>query len=94
MQGGEKIFCTTASYSNRMSQLCHKCNVRGNQSSDPFVECKCMSIMTTIMQLVTDNNVAALHLIKQYNIHSAWFDVGYGGCHYGIGIRDSETGVK
>jgi hypothetical protein len=77
-----------------MSQFCHKYNVRFNQSGDPFVECKGMSIMNTIIQLVEDNNVAALHLIKQYSIHSAWFDVGYGGCHYGIGTRDSETAVK
>jgi hypothetical protein len=27
--------------------------------------------------------VVALQSIKQYNVHSAWFDVGYGGCRYG-----------
>jgi hypothetical protein len=36
-------------------------------------------------------NVEALKAIKQYNIHSVWFDVGYGGCCFGIfsagGIR-------
>jgi hypothetical protein len=34
-----------------------------------------------IIQLVVDSNVVAfLHLINQYNIQSAWFDVGCGGC--------------
>jgi hypothetical protein len=65
MQGGDKILCTATSYSNRMSPLCHnKCNVRDNQYGVPFVECKCMSMNKTI-QLVADNNVAALHLINQ-----------------------------
>jgi hypothetical protein len=43
MQGGDKIRCTAAAYSNRMSQLCCKCNVKGNESGDPFVQCKHMS---------------------------------------------------
>jgi hypothetical protein len=83
MQGGDKICCTAASYSNKMSRLCRKCNVRGNQSGDPFVVCKRIS-MVKVMQLVADNNVDALHSINQYNVHSAWFDVGYGGCRFGI----------
>jgi hypothetical protein len=40
--------------------------------------------MVKVMQLVADNNVEALHSINQYNVHSAWFDVGYGGCRFGI----------
>jgi hypothetical protein len=28
--------------------------------------------------------VPALKAINQYNVHSAWFDVGYGGCRFGI----------
>ena len=83
MQGGDKICCSSAGYSNKMNRLCRKCNVRGNQSGDPFVECKRMS-MIKIRELVTSNNVAALKAINQYNVHSAWFDVGYGGCRFGI----------
>jgi hypothetical protein len=66
-----------------MSQLCHKYNVRDDQSGDPFVVFKRIS-MVKVMQLVADNNVEALHSINQYNVHSAWFDVGYGGCCFGI----------
>ena len=66
-----------------MSRLCRKCNVRGDQSGDPFVECKRMS-MVKIQKLVADNNVLALKAINQHNVHSAWFDVGYGGCRFGI----------
>jgi hypothetical protein len=40
--------------------------------------------MVKVMQLVANNNVEALHSINQYNVHSAWFDVGYGGCRFGI----------
>jgi hypothetical protein len=34
--------------------------------------------MIKIRELVDSNNVAALQAINQYNVHSAWFDVGYG----------------
>ena len=40
--------------------------------------------MIKIQALVASNNVAALKAINQYNVHSAWFDVDYGGCRYGI----------
>ena len=83
MQGGDKICCSSAGYSNKMSRLCRKCNVQGDQSGDPFVECKRMS-MLKILELVDSNNVEALKAINQYNVHSAWFDVGYGGCRFGI----------
>lgn len=83
MQGGDKICCSSAGYSNKMSRLCRKCNVRGDQSGDPFVACKRMS-MLKILELVDSNNVDALNAINQYNVHSAWFDVGYGGCRFGI----------
>jgi hypothetical protein len=83
MQGGDKICCSSAGYSNKMARLCRKCNVRGDQSGDPFVECKRMS-MLKILELVNSNNANALKAINQYNVHSAWFDVGYGGCRFGI----------
>jgi hypothetical protein len=83
MQGGDKMCCSSAGYSNKMARLCHKCNVKGSDSGDPFVQCKRMS-MVKIRALVDSNNMAALQAINQYNVHSAWFDVGYGGCRYGI----------
>jgi hypothetical protein len=83
MQGGDKICCSSAGYSNKMNRLCRKCNVRGDQCGDPFVKCQRMN-MLKIMKLVTTNNIVALKAINQYNVHSAFFDVGYGGCRFGI----------
>jgi hypothetical protein len=83
MQGGDKMCCSSAGYSNKMKRLCRKCNVRGSDSGDPFVKCRRMS-MVKIKELVESNNVAALKAISQHNVYSAWFDVGYGGCRYGI----------
>ena len=37
-----------------------------------------------IKALVNSNNIKALWAINQYNVHCAWFDVGYGGCCFGI----------
>jgi hypothetical protein len=45
MQGGDKICCTTCHYSNKLRRLCHKCNVRGDESGDPLVQCKKISIV-------------------------------------------------
>jgi hypothetical protein len=47
--------------------------VSSNQSEDPCLQ-----------ELVVEKNVEALKAINQYNIHSAWFDLGYGGCCFGI----------
>ncbi len=40
MQGGDKICCTTCHYSNKLHRLCRKCNVRGDESEDPLVQCR------------------------------------------------------
>jgi hypothetical protein len=40
MQGGDKMCCSSADYSNKMACLCCKCNVKGEDSGDPFVQCK------------------------------------------------------
>jgi hypothetical protein len=78
MQGGDKICCTAAAYSNRMSRLCRKCNVRGDEAGDRFVVCRRMS-MVKIQVLVEANDVESLGAINQYNMDCAWFHVGYGG---------------
>jgi hypothetical protein len=83
MQGGNKITCTSASYSNTMRQMCRKCNVKGSDAGDPFIECQRTS-MVKIIDLVHRNQHAILNNTNQYNVHSAWFDVDYGGCHFGI----------
>jgi hypothetical protein len=83
MQGGDKISCTSASYSNTMRRMCHECNVKGSDAGGPFIECQRMS-MVKIMDLVRRNQHNILKNINQYNVHSAWFDVDYGGCCFGI----------
>jgi hypothetical protein len=40
--------------------------------------------MVRMMQLVEDNRQDILDAFNQYNVHNAWFDVSYGGCHFGI----------
>jgi hypothetical protein len=83
MQGGDKIAGTSASYSSTMRRMCRKCNVKGADAEDPFIECQRMS-MVKIIDLVRRNQQDILKSINQYNVHSAWFDVDYGGCHFGI----------
>jgi hypothetical protein len=79
MQEGDKICCTTCHYSNKLHCLCCKCNVRGDKSGDPLVQCKKIR-MVRMMQLVKDNRQDILDDFNQYNVHNAWFDVSYGGC--------------
>jgi hypothetical protein len=83
MQGGDKISCTSASCSNTMRRMCHKCSVKGSDARDPFTECQRMS-MVKIIDLVRRNQHDILNNINQYNVHSAWFEVDYGGCRFGI----------
>jgi hypothetical protein len=83
MQGGDKIAGTSASYSNTMRRMCRKCNVKGADAGDPFIECQRMS-MVKIIDLVHRNQQDILKSINQYNVHSAWFDVDYGGFRFGI----------
>jgi hypothetical protein len=40
--------------------------------------------MVKIIDLVRRNQHAILDNINQYNVHSAWFDIDYGGCRFGI----------
>ncbi len=63
--------------------MCRKCNVKGCDAGDPFIECQRMS-MVKIIDLVRRNQQDILKSINQYNVHSAWFDVDYGGCRFGI----------
>jgi hypothetical protein len=83
MQDGDRSSCTAASYTNTMKRMCHKCNVKGSDAGDPFIKCQSMS-MVKIMDLVRRNQHNILNNTNQYNVHSAWFDVDYGGCRFGI----------
>jgi hypothetical protein len=40
--------------------------------------------MVKIIDLVRRNQHNILNSINEYNVHSAWFDVDYGGCRFGI----------
>jgi hypothetical protein len=70
MQGGDKITCTSASYSNTMRPMCRKYNVKGSDTGNPFIKCQPMS-MVKIIDLVRRNQHAILDNINQYNVHSA-----------------------
>jgi hypothetical protein len=83
MQGGDKITCTSASYSNTMRRMCRKCNFKGSGAGDPFIKCQRTS-MVKIIDLVRQNQHNILNSINQYNVHRAWFEVDYGGCRFGI----------
>jgi hypothetical protein len=83
MQGGDKICACSPCYSNKMQQLCRKCNVKGSDADDPFVKCRRM-IMANTQAWVVNEEYDKLDKINQYHVHNAWFDVFYGGCKYGI----------
>ena len=83
MQGGDKHCGSSIGYSDSQKRLCRQCDVHGQESGNPLVKCNCMS-MFSIKQLVASNKVEMLNEICQYNVSSAWFDVDFGGCHYGI----------
>ena len=83
MQGGDKMACSSPCYSDKMQRLCRKCNVRGSDSGDPYVECK-KFLMEPIKNMVLTNQVMQLDAINQYHVQNAWFEVDFGGCPYGI----------
>ena len=83
MQGGDKHCGCTVGYSKDLKCLCRKCNVSGNESGNPLVECRRMC-MTTIRQYVIDGAKELLNAICQYSVFVAWFAVCFGGCMYGI----------
>jgi hypothetical protein len=71
MRGGTKITCTSTRYSNTMKRMCCKCNVKGSDEGDPFIECQRMSSMVKIIDLVRQNQHDILKNINQYNVHDA-----------------------
>ena len=83
MQGGDKHCGSVVGYSSNMARLCRQCNISGEESGNPLIECQKMS-MVKIKKLVEDNNVAMLKKISQNNVYCAWFDVDFGGCPRGV----------
>jgi hypothetical protein len=60
MQGGDKITCMSASYSNTMKRMCHKCNVGVSDSGDSFLKCQCTSMVNVMTEAVLDDLVWSL----------------------------------
>jgi hypothetical protein len=83
MQGGDKHCGPVVVYSKEMARLCQQCNIAGNESGNPLVKCRKMS-MVKIRQYVLDGEVEKLKQILQNNVHSAWFDCDFGGCELGV----------
>ena len=83
MQGGDKICGTKCAYSNKQSRPCRKCNVHGSMLGDPYAECRRIS-QTRIMDLIQKGDTQRLDVLCQYHTPSAWFDLDYGGCKFGI----------
>ena len=74
---------SSPSYSNKINKLCRKCNVKRQDSGDPYIKCKNI-IMDNFQQMVEQNDTEQLKALNQYNVQNAWFDVNFGGCPYGI----------
>ena len=78
MQGGDKHSGTSINYSKTLKRLCQQCNVRGDQSGDPFVKCQKMS-MLKIRDYQIQGRTDLLESICQHDVYVAWFDVCFGG---------------
>ena len=83
MQGGDKHCASSIGYSKDQARLCRQCDVRGDESGNPLIECNKMS-MVKIKKLVRNQETEKLNSICQHQVYSAWFDVDFGGCQYGI----------
>ena len=83
MQGGDKMCCSAPVYLESVNRLCRKCNVKGKDSGNPFVQCKKI-VMKCIQELVANNCTDKLKAINQYKVKNAWFKVNFGGCPFGI----------
>ena len=82
-QGGDKMACSAACYSDKINRLCRKCDVKGEDSGNPYIMCNKIK-MEPIQKLVEENKSEELKEMNQYNVQNAWFDVDFGGCPYGI----------
>ena len=83
MQGGDKMACSSPSYSNKINRLCRKCDVQGQDSGNPYIKYKNIKIKN-ILKMVKQNDTEQLKALNQYNVQNTWFEVDFGGCPYGI----------
>jgi hypothetical protein len=83
MQGGDKNCGSVAGYLKQMARLCRQCNIAGDESGDPLVKYRKMS-MVKIQQYMLDGEVETVRHISQNNVYSAWFDCDFGGCELGV----------
>jgi hypothetical protein len=84
MQGGDKHYGSVlVGYSMQMARLCRQRNIAGDESRDPLVKCRKMS-MVKIRYYVLDREVKTLRRISQNKVYSAWFDCDFGGCELGV----------
>ena len=61
MQGGDKLCCSAASYSNKISQIFQKCNVCRQDVGNPDVECSLIR-MVRIKWVVVNNQKESLKI--------------------------------
>ena len=83
MQGGDKMCCTSASYSSKINRPCRKCNVEGKDLGNPNVNCKKIS-MERVKTMVEQGRIEDLRAINQKNVYTIFFELCYGACKYGI----------
>jgi len=98
--GGDKMCGRQPAYSDKMHRLCRKCNVSGAEADNPRVRCQKIK-QRPVSEWVRTDNTVRLNALNQLNVHSAWFDVDFGGCPYGIfsaacpteGLHSLELGL-
>ena len=83
MQGGDKMCCTSASYSTKLNRPCRKCNVNGKDLGNPNINCDRIS-MERVRKMVEEGRIEELKAINQKNVYSIFFELCYGSCKYGI----------
>ena len=83
IQGGDQHACRSMCYSAKMKRMCRQCTIHGWDSGNPLAKCNRIS-MHKVMKLVHNDCTDKLKAMSQHNVHSAWFDIDFGGCPYGI----------
>jgi len=83
IQGGDKICCSSATYQNTVNRICRKCDVQGADVGKPNIICHRIR-MTDVKQLLVNNDIESLKKLNQHNVWSAFFDVDFGSCEYGV----------
>lgn len=83
IQGGDKICGRAASYLSSLNRICRKCTIPGHKCDNLDYVCRQIT-MSSIKELVANNNERELSAIHQYCVNSVWYDLTYGGCKFGV----------